>query len=195
MSHVQVVALVHRLQHPPDVLDVRVAEREVVVSPVHPLAEALRALPELVRRPHDLVAAAARELLEPELLDVALRVEAEVVLDADLDPEALAVEAVLVALVEALERLVALEDVLQRPAPGGVDEKRLVRGDRPVDEREGRAAPVLLAQLLEDPGLLPPVEDLLLDGRMVGYFRQRLEHGNAKCREQRVFLWNHEKGK
>src|SRR5439155_18995892 len=86
-------------------------------------------------------------------------------------------------------------DVLQRPAPGGVDEERLVRGDRPVDEREGGAAPVLLAQLLEDPGLLPPGEDLILDGRMVGYFRQRLEHGNAKCREQRFFLWNHEKGK
>ena len=38
-------------------------------------------------------------------------------LDPDLDPEALAVEAVLVALVEAAERLVALEDVLERPAP------------------------------------------------------------------------------
>ena len=62
-------------------------------------------------------------------------------LDADLDPEPLAVEAVLVALVEALERLVALEDVLQRAAPGRVDAERdLVRRHRPVDERERRPA-------------------------------------------------------
>ena len=60
----------------------------------------------------------ARELGEPVLLDLALRVEPERLLDLDLDPEALAVEAVLVALVEAAHRLVALEDVLQRPAPG-----------------------------------------------------------------------------
>ena len=71
----------------------------------------------LPRRLDDDLAAAARELGEAVLLDLTLRVEAERALDADLDPEPLAVEAVLVALVEAAQRLVALEDVLQRATP------------------------------------------------------------------------------
>ena len=91
-------------EHPPDVLDVRVAEREVVVAPVHPHAEALRSLRQSsLGRPDDDVAALAGELLEPVLLDLPLRVEPELVLDPDLDPEPLAVEAVLVALVEAAQ--------------------------------------------------------------------------------------------
>ena len=101
VAQVEPAALVHELQEPPDVLDVRVGEREVVVPPVHPLAEPLRAARSAPRRPDDLLAAAPRELREPVLLDLALRVEPELALDADLDPEPLAVEAVLVALVEA----------------------------------------------------------------------------------------------
>src|SRR5262249_20092528 len=135
VADVQPAPLVDDLQEPPDVLDVRVAEREVVVAPVHPLAESLRAAGQLRPRLDDDLAAPARELLEPELLDLALRVEPELALDADLDPEPLAVEPVLVALVEPAERLVALEDVLQRPPPRGVDGKRLVGGHRAVDER------------------------------------------------------------
>ncbi len=53
------------------------------------------------RRLDDDLAAAARELGQAELLDLALRVEPQLALDADLDPEALAVEPVLVALVVA----------------------------------------------------------------------------------------------
>src|SRR5262249_24526988 len=118
VAEVQPVVLVHRGEEAPDVLDIRIAEREVVVAPVHPLTEPLRALPELVGGHHHRLTALCGERLEPVLLDLALRVEAELARDPDLDPEALAVEPVLVALVEALERLVALEDVLQRPAPG-----------------------------------------------------------------------------
>ena len=136
---VEPAPLVDEPEEAPDVLDVRVGEREVVVPPVHPLAEPDRALRQLLRRPDDDLAAPAGELREPVLLDLALRVEPELALDADLDPEALAVEAVLVALVEAAQRLVALEDVLERPAPGRVDGERLVRRDRPVDEAEARA--------------------------------------------------------
>src|SRR5262249_59524416 len=84
MAQVEPIALVHGLQHAPDVFDVRVAEREVVVAPVHPLTEPLRALPELVRRPDDELTALPGELLEPVFLDLALRVQAEVALDADL---------------------------------------------------------------------------------------------------------------
>src|SRR5439155_24145126 len=111
--------------------------------------------------------------LEPVRLDLRLRVETKLALDADFDPESLAVEAVLVALLIAVHRLVTLEDVLQRPAPGRVNPERLVRGDRPVGERERRAAAVLIAQRLERPLGLPAREHLLLETRMVGFVRQR----------------------
>ena len=58
------------------------------------------------------VAAGAREAVEPVGLDLVLRVEPERLLDLDLDPETLAVEAVLVALILAERRVVALEQVL-----------------------------------------------------------------------------------
>src|SRR5439155_8887106 len=159
----------------PDVLDVRVRERQVVVAPVHPLAEALRLLGHHADELRDPLLAALRELGEPVVLDLPLRVETELLLDLDLDPEALAVEAVLVALVEAPERLVALEDVLQRAAPGVVDAHRVVGRDRPVDEAPALVAAVLLAQPLKGPLLLPALEDLVLERRMIRNGRQRLE--------------------
>ena len=181
VTHVEPAALVHGLQHPPDVLDVRVAERVVVVAPVHPLTEALAAARQVVGRADDDFTALRREAVEPVLLDLALRVQAEVALDPDLDPEPLAVEAVLVALVEAAQRLVALEDVLQRPPPRRVHAERLVRRDGPVDEAEARAASVLLAERVEDAFALPPVEHLLLERGMIGDRRKRREdagHGS-----------------
>src|SRR5690349_16616888 len=164
------------LEEPPDVLDVRVGEREVVVAPVHPLAEALRLLGHDADEPGDALPAALCELREPVGLDVALRVEPELLLDLDLDPEALAVEAVLVALVEAAQRLVALEDVLQRTAPGVVDAHRVVRRDRAVEEAEALVAAVLLAQAFERALVLPALQHLSLEGGVVRNRRQRLEH-------------------
>src|SRR5262249_27048435 len=108
VSHVEPAALVDDLEEPPDVLDVRVAEREVVVVPVQPLTEPDRAARQLACRPGDDLTALRREALEPVLLDLPLRVQPELALDADLDPEALAVPAVLVALIEPAQRLVAL---------------------------------------------------------------------------------------
>ncbi len=166
----------HELQKPPDVLDVRVREREVVLSPVHPLAEPDGAVGERLRGPNDHLAAAACELGKPELLDLPLRVEPELPLDAHLDPEALAVESVLVALVEPAHALVALEDVLQGASPGRMDgEHHPVRRDRPVDEAEARPAGVLGAQPLERGLALPAVEDLELESVMVGLVRKRCE--------------------
>src|SRR4029450_8862823 len=94
---VEPAAAVALLQEAPDVLDVRVREGEVVVAPVHPRAEALelRGLDRGVLR--DEGPAAARELGDAELLDLALRVEAERFLDLDLDVQALRGEAVRVA--------------------------------------------------------------------------------------------------
>ena len=174
MTEVEPAALVHELQEPPDVLDVRVAEREVVLPPVHPLAEADRAFRQRLGGLHHDLAATPGELGEPVLLDLPLRVEPERALDADLDPEPLTVEAVLVALVEAAERLVALEDVLQRPPPGGVDtEHHSIGGHRPVDEAESRPARVLLPEQRERLLALPEVEDLALERVVIRLVRER----------------------
>ncbi len=176
MPHDEPPAFVDDAQEAPDVLDVRVGEREVVVAPVHPLAEPDRALRQLLRGADDDVAALASELGEPVLLDLALRVEPQLTLDTDLDPEALAVESVLVALVVAAERLVALEDILERPPPGGVDGERLVRGDRAVEEAEPGALRVLGAQLRERRLTLPESENLPFERVVVRLVRERCEH-------------------
>jgi hypothetical protein len=160
------------LQELPDVLDVRVAEGEVVAPPVHPLPEPDRAARQRLGGLDDHVAAAPRELLEAERLDLALRVQAERALDPHLDPEPLAVEAVLVALVEPPQPVVALEHVLQRPAPGRVNAQREpVRRDRAVDEGPLRAAAVPLPELLERALALPDRQDLLLERGMIGLVR------------------------
>src|SRR5512133_4096731 len=97
VSLVQPAALVALLQETPDVLDVRVGERVVVVVPVHPHAEASALVGDDLRVLGDSLLAALGELRDPVLLDLPLRVQAELALDAHLDPETLAVEAVLVA--------------------------------------------------------------------------------------------------
>ena len=162
-------------QEAPDVLDVGVGKRQVVVAPVHPLAEALRLPRHHADEAGDPLLTTLGELGEAVVLDVALRVEPELLLDLDLDPEALAIEAVLVALVEAARGFVALEDVLQRAAPGMVDAHRVVRRDRPVEEAEAVVAAVLLAEALECPLALPALQDLTLESRVVGYVWERRE--------------------
>ena len=136
MALVQPAARVHLLEEAPDVLDVRVREGEVVVAPVHPHAEALRLLDHHRGVVRDALAALRGELGQAIRLDLALRVEPECLLHLDLDMQALGVEAVLVARVEPVHGLVALEDVLQRAAVAVVDAHRVVGGDRPVHEGE-----------------------------------------------------------
>src|SRR6266508_1101271 len=98
---VEPASIVDGLQEPPDVLDVRVREGVVVVVPVHPHSEALGLFGDhLAVLGHPLLAAFC-ELGYAVLLDLALRVEAQRFLDLDLDPEALAVEPVLITLVES----------------------------------------------------------------------------------------------
>src|SRR5205085_527841 len=138
-----------------------------VVVPVHPHPEP----PGLVRDHlgvlgHALLAALG-ELGEPVLLDLALRVQAEASLDPDLDPEPLAVETVLVTLVEAPKSLVALEHVLERPSPAVVGAHRIVGRKRPVDEAEVLSAAVPLAQLVEGPLTFPRLEELELERLVV----------------------------
>jgi len=90
----------------------------------------------------------------------------------------MAVEPVLVALLEAAQALVALEDVLERAAPRGVDsEGEPVGGHRPVDERPPLATLVPGPELLEGTLALPEVQDLQLQSGVIGLVRKRREHG------------------
>ncbi len=164
MAPVEPAGLVAHLQEVPDVLDVRVRHRVVRPLPVHPLAEPPRLLglePRVGRHP---VPAGPGEAVEAVLLDLPLRVEAEGLLHLDLDPEALAVEPVLVAELVAPRGVEALVEVLQRPAPGVVHAHRVVRGDRPVDEAPRLGAPAGLAPALEGLLAVPELQDPLLEG-------------------------------
>ncbi len=75
MAHVQPAAVVDVLEEAPDVLDVRVAEGEVGVLPVHPHPEPLRLLGLDAGKVRDELAAASGELADSVLLDLALRVQ------------------------------------------------------------------------------------------------------------------------
>ena len=151
-------------------------EQLVRVVPVHPVAQPDRLL-RLARREgeHPLLAE-AHELRDAVLLDVALGGEAEVTLDVDLHPQALAVEAVLPALVLAAHGVESLEDVLVGAAPGVVDAHRVVGRDRPVEEAPARPTGVLGAQAGERPALAPEGEDLVLLGDEIGLAGDGCEH-------------------
>ena len=168
---VEPAARLRLLEEAPNVGDVGVRESEVVVAPVHPLAEALRLPDHDSGEFRDEVAAVAGEAGEPVILDLVLRVEPEGLLDLHLDVEPLRVEPVLVPELVAVHGLVALEDVLEGAPDSVVDTGGRIRGDRPVHEREGRAATVLLAQLRKRALGVPAREHPVLERRMIRFVR------------------------
>jgi len=84
----------------------------VRVIPVHPHAEPDRLLGLARGIGEDALLAQADELGDAVVLDVTLAREPEIPLHVDLDPEALTVEAVLIALIAAVHRPEPLEEVL-----------------------------------------------------------------------------------
>jgi hypothetical protein len=151
-------------QEVPVVGVVRVAHRVVRARPVHPLPELSRLLGLEGRELLDALAARARERREAHRLDLTLAVHAECLLDLDLHPQALTVEAVLEPLVVAAHGPVALEDVLVRAAARVMDAHRVVGGDGPVEEGVAGAAPVLLDEAPEDLVTIPELERVARDG-------------------------------
>src|ERR687888_401543 len=121
-----------------------------------------------------------REALEAVLLDLALRVEAELLLDPDLHPEPLAVEPVLVEQVEPLHGPIALPDVLERPAPAVVHAHGVVGRDRAVDEAERRAAAVSVTERLQSALTLPALEGAVLEADVVGLGGDSLERRHPR---------------
>ena len=164
MALVQPALLLAQLQDVPDVRDVQVVVGEVRVLPVHPLAHPDGVLRDRRGGPIHARAAGVGELRDAVRLDIALAVEVQLALDLHLNPETLAIEAVLVTLIEAAHCLVALVDVLVRARPGVMDPHPLdVRSDRAVDEREARTTRVLLSEHVEGVLAVPEVEDAVVD--------------------------------
>src|SRR5262249_27075877 len=186
VSTVDELPVVALLEERPDGVVVLLRHREVAAAlvgaflpvvaavPVHPVAQADRLLRLPAGKLIDALLAERHEAVDAgeavagdEALDVALGAEAQLLLDLDLDPEALAVEAVLVAQLVAGHGVVALVNVLVGAAPGVVDAHRVVGGDPAVEEGPLRLAAVLLAEALEGLGALPEGEDGALQGREV----------------------------
>ena len=187
MPHVEPAPLVAPLQEAPVVFDVGVGHREVGAGPVHPLAELLRLLGLDLREVGHPLAAGAREALQAERLDLPLRVEPQRLLDLDLHPQPLAVEAVLESLLVAAQRPVTLDDVLERASPRVVDPHRVVRGDRAVEEGEASSPAVLGHETREDVLSLPELPRGGRDGDEVKRPR-RGEHARlplSMCRATR----------
>ena len=138
------------------------------IVPIHPVAQADRLLGLAGGELQHALLAGVDELVDAVRFDGRLGAHLQFALDFDFDPEPLAIEAVLIALVVAGHREVALEDVLVGASPGVVHAHRVVGGDRPVDEAPPRLAGVLGAQLAEDRGLLPEAQHLVLTADEVG---------------------------
>ncbi len=192
----------HRVSHRPfgalhghllrGILSEQVAQpaQLVGVVPVHPHAQAdgLLRLQRCVRE-HALLAQ-VDELRDAVALDVVLAGETELALDQHLDPQTLAVEAVLVTLVLPEHRVEALVNVLVRPAPGVVHAHRVVRSYGSVEERPALVGGVLRPQQRERVALAPRSENLVLERRQIRLPRDRLKralhprvHGHRASRE------------
>ena len=112
------------LERPPDRLDVVVREREVGVVGVDPEADPLGERVPLVDVAEHRLAALGVELGHAVALDVVLRLEAELLLDLELDRQAVAVPAALARHEVAAHRLEAREHVLEDAAEDVVEPGR-----------------------------------------------------------------------
>ena len=151
------------LQRPPDGLDVVVVQRVVGVVGVDPEADPLGQLVPLLDVPQDRLAALGVELGHAVGLDVVLGLEAQFLLDLQLDREAVGVPAALAVHQPAAHGAVAREHVLEHAA------EHVVRGGAPVGRRRALVEDVGLRalapadRLSEHVALAPALQDLLLE--------------------------------
>ena len=104
------------------------------IVPVHPVAQADGLIGLHRGKFEHAHLAQLDEFGQAKGLNVALALEAQFFFDIHLNPQALAVEAVLPALVVALHRVETLEEVFVRAPPGVVDAHRIVGRNRAIEE-------------------------------------------------------------
>ncbi len=124
----------HRLQVPPHALDVGVRERPVRVCRVDPHPDPRGQRGPVLHVALHRLAAAGVELRDPELLDLLLAVEAELLLDLELDRQPVAVPAALAGDVAAADRVEPRIEVLEGAGPHVMEAGLPVRGRRSLVE-------------------------------------------------------------
>jgi hypothetical protein len=154
----------------------------VRVVPVHPHPEPDRLLRLARGESEDALLAQTDEVGNAVGLDISLVCEAQVLLDVHLDPQALAVEAVLVALVAALHRPEPLKQVLVGATPGVMNAHWVVGRDRSVQKAPPLAPGVLSSQASEGPAVAPEIKDLVLLVDEVGLGANWSKH-RPRCSE------------
>ena len=167
---------VQLLERPPHALDVLRVHRPVRVVGVDPEPESLGLPLELTDVAPDGFPAQAVELGDPERLDVALALGADLLLDLELDREPVAVPPRLARDVVTRHRPEPGVDVLEGPRLRVVDRRLSVRGRRPLVEGPQRAVPPLVELAVEHVGLAPELEHPPLELGEVRLRVHRLEH-------------------
>jgi hypothetical protein len=170
-------------QRPPHRLDVRRVERAVGIVEVDPEADALRQRVPVLEVLEDRLAAALVELGDPEFLDLLLVLDAELLLDGDLDRQAVRVPAALALDLVAAHRLVARVDVLEDAREDVVDARLAVGRRRALPEDPRLGALPAANRLVEHVAFAPAREDLLLElGEGLLRIDGAARHLEADCR-------------
>ncbi len=105
--------------------------QEIGIIPVHPVTKSLRLFRLTRRKPEDSSFALVDEVIDSVFVDCCLGSQPELLLDFNLDPQTLAVKAVLVSLVVSGHREETLVRILIRATPGMMDAHWVVGRDGP----------------------------------------------------------------
>ena len=173
---VEQALLVDLLEGPPLGLDVVVVVGDVRVFHVRPVADALGHLLPLGLVLPDGLLALLDKRLDAVLLDLRLAVQAEHLLDLQLDRQAVGIPAGLAQHVVALHGAVARDDVLDRAGLHVADVRLAVGRGRAVKEGERGRALAQRHALLENVVFPPEFDDLFLAGDKVHVGRNLLVH-------------------
>ena len=185
MALVEQAAIEELLQGPPHTLDITLVEGDIGLLQIHPEADAVGQLFPLLLIAEDRLDTGAVKLLDAVVLDGRLAAvqDAELLADLDLHRQAVGVPARLALAIVPGHRLVAREDVLDRPRQAMVRMRQPVRGGRSLVEHEGRRAFPLRQALVVGVVLLPEANNLVLglgeiEGR--GYRAKHVFLGHGK---------------
>src|SRR5262249_42791103 len=121
--------------------------------------------------------ALSHELLDAELFDLLLGVDAELFAHLALDGQAVRIPAGLPLDQMPRHRAVAREDVLDRARQAMPRMRQSIRRRRSLIKHKSRRPRAELQRLTKNVMLLPELEDPLLGGRKIEVLRQRLKHG------------------
>src|SRR5258708_3226453 len=106
------------------------------MTPIHPIAQADGLLALTFGKFEDALFTTLHELVYAIRFDIELGCHAKFLFDFNLDPEALTVKAVLIALLVTLHRFDTLVQVFISASPGMMNPHGVIRGDRTIQERK-----------------------------------------------------------